>query len=234
MANELTSTASAQGAPSPEQTAPASQPAPRPTPEGNAQPTQPMPAETSQPRSDNWQDDPKFKEYQRSYNKALETERRERQRLEQQAQARIKALEQQLEQFATRDLSSEELTEREQLKLRQALEEKDQQYRELYQTYAKDLAKSEIARRAGITVDLLADVESPDDAWELALQTRVAEERAKMEAQYKDKLASAPGNSPDLGSGKPTAAVSSTDGFKFKSNSDLRDTYRRLWDEYNG
>lgn len=232
MADELTSTANAQAMPSSEQAAPASQPAPRPTPDGTTTPTQTAPAPAGAP--DNWQTDPKFKEYQRSYNKALEQERLERKRLEQQAQMRIHALEQQLEQFATRDLSAEELTEREKLKLKQALEEQQKQYSDLYQTYAKDLAKNEIARRAGVDVNLFADVESPDDAWEMALQSRLAEERAKLEAAYKDKLASSPGNSPDLGSGKPTASVSSTDGLKFKSNSDLRDTYRRLWDEYNG
>jgi len=227
MADELTSAVSAPQTPSTpvEQARPASQPEPQPTQEVTGQPTQ--------TGSGNWQDDPKFKEYQRSYNKALETERRERQRLEQQAQQKILQLEQQLEQFATRDMDEGELSKRERMKLEQRLAQQQQEYQQLYQNYAKDLAKSEIARRAGVPVDIFSDVESPDDAWELALQTRIEQVKANLEAEYKSKLASSPANVPDLGAGKPPSPANSIDGVKFKSDSDLRDLYRRVWDDFN-
>lgn len=227
MAEELTSTVSTPQAPSTlaEQAQPASRPEPQQQTVATERPTQ--------TGSGNWQDDPKFKEYQRSYNKALEAERQERKRLEQQAQQRIAQLEQQLEQFATRDMDEGELAKRERIKLEQRLQQQQQEYQQLYQNYAKDLAKSEIARRAGVPVDIFSDVESPDDAWELALQTRIEQVKAQMEAEYKERLASNPANMPDMGAGKPTSTVTDLNSVKFKSNTDLRETYRRLWDEYS-
>lgn len=226
MADELTSTANAPATPSTEQAQPASQPVPRPTQPDREQRT-PEPTERAEKKPVNLQEFPEFKEYQRKFNQTLEQTRRE-------AQQRIYQLEQQLEQIATRDMSTEELSEREKMKLRHQLEQQQAQYTNLYQQYARDLALNEVARRAGVDVNTVNKAESVDDAWEAALQARVAREREELEAKYKEKLASSPANQPDMGQQRPPVPVGAADGIQpFKSNQDLIETYRRLWDEAN-
>jgi DNA repair exonuclease SbcCD ATPase subunit len=222
MADELTSTVSAPETPSTQvgQVPPASQPEPQPE-----KPVSDTPAKTQEKKPVNLQEFPEFKEYQRQTNRTIEETRR-------QAQQRIAQLEAQLEQIATRDMTDEELSQREKLRLQQQLEQQQAQYQQLYQTYARDLAMNEIARRAGVDPSVLREAENPDDAWELAHKAKLAEIKAQMESEYKDKLAAQPGNTPDLGGGramtpKPVDQISG-----FKSDADLRETYRRLWDEY--
>lgn len=216
MADELTSPVVA-----PEQ-APAGQPEPA-SPE-------PRPAQTGKQKesgSINLQEVPEFRNWQKQMNQTMERQRKE-------AQAEITRLQQQVEQLATRDMSDEERTARQVQKLQDEIQRRDERYNELYQTYAQDLAKAEIARRAGVSPEVFAEANDPDEAWELALKARLKQEIDRLEAEYKDKMASSPGNSPDLGAGQPKSATRSFSDMHWQTNDGLRDFYRQLQDEWNG
>jgi predicted DNA-binding protein YlxM (UPF0122 family) len=222
MAEELTSTAVAPETPSvPSEQAPASQSEPRPqTPERTP--------ETREEKSTvNLQEFPEFKKYQRTTNQTIE-------QIRQQFQDEIARRDQEIEKLMTRDLSDEELTQREIDKRDRLLAEKDKQMQELYQSYAKDLAMNEIAKKTGVPASVFEDADNPDEAWELAFKTAMKNTKAELEAQYKNALASQPGNTPDLGGAEPTPPKPAASQVpKFNTNSDLVNYYRQLHDEMN-
>ena len=221
MADMLTSTASAPQEPPSEPTDSQAQAVSQP------EPRQEQPVKETQTREQkpvNLQEIPEFKNWQRQTNQTIE-------QIRTQSQSRIQNLEQELERLATRDMSDEELTAREIQKRDQVIAEKEQAYQQLYQTYARDLAMAEIARKSGVEMSVFADADNPDEAWELALKARIAKEKADAEEKYKNTLASSPANSPDLGS-RQAPSPSRVDGV-WDSNAGLTETYRRLWDEYN-
>lgn len=221
MADELTSTEVApEASPVKGQAQPASQTEPRPTtPESVPQTREEQPV--------NLQDIPDFRNYQRQANEREATKDKKHQQEMAQMRAEVDAL-------ATRDMSDDELRQHTEKKMQQAMAEKDEAYNSLYQAYAGDLAKSEIARKTGVDPSVIASADNPDEAWELALKERVAAVEAKAEAKYKNAIASSPGNTPDLGAAAPAVprdALSTVPAFK--SSKEMAAYYRDRQDEMN-
>jgi len=162
--------------------------------------------QTGQPAKINLQELPEFKEYQKSFDSRYEALRQQSLREKQELAQRLSQHEQQLEQLTTRDLDDVGKAQYEINKLRRQNELLLRQQAELDGRQRIFNRISQASQKVGVTapVDLLADAQDADDAWErayLALANSLPKQAAALaEARIERREA----NSVDIGGGAPS------------------------------